>query len=128
MDLTISRVALAQILQAASASPDREICGLLLGSGHAVDEVLPCVNVAAEPRDSFEIDPAALIGAWRAARSGGIAPIGHYHSHPDGSTRPSPRDAALAEPGSFWIIVGDGDASCWRAEASGFVSVDLRIA
>jgi len=128
MDLTISRAALAQILEAAAASPDREICGLLLGSGHAVDEVLPCANVAPDPRESFEIDPAALIGAWRAARSGGTAPIGHYHSHPDGSTRPSPRDAALAEPGSYWIILGDGNASCWRAEPSGFVSVYLSIA
>lgn len=120
MELRISRAALDEILSAAAASPDAEICGLLLGSasgwGAAVAEVRPCVNVAADPRDSFEVDPAALIAAHRAARGGGPALVGHYHSHPGGFPDPSARDAAAAEPGSYWIIAGGGGLRAWHAE------------
>lgn len=82
-------------------------------------EVRPCRNVAPDPRDSFEIDPAALIAAHRAARSGGPAPIGHYHSHPRGPAHPSARDAAMAEPGSYWLIAGEGELRGWRARTDG---------
>lgn len=123
MLLTISRAAIDEILRAAAASPDAEICGLLVGRDAVVAEVRPCANVAADPADSFEIDPSALIAAHRAARAGGLAPIGHYHSHPRGPAVPSARDAAMAEPGSWWIIVGAGDGGAeargWRARRDG---------
>jgi proteasome lid subunit RPN8/RPN11 len=80
---------------------------LLLGQGDRIARVVPCANVAAEPWHRFEIDPAALIAAHRAARGGGAAVIGHYHSHPTGLAEPSPRDAADAAPdGSIWLIAG----------------------
>ena len=70
--------------------------------------------------DAIEIDPAALIAAHRAARSGGAAVIGHYHSHPTGLAEPSPRDAADAAPdGSIWLIAGGGQVTAWRAVAAG---------
>lgn len=119
MVLTISRAAIDEILRAAAASLEAEICGLLLGHDAVVSEVRPCANVAADPRDSFEIDPAALIAAHRAARGGGPAPIGHYHSHPRGPAAPSARDAAMAEPGSYWLIAGEGDVRGWRARRDG---------
>ena len=105
-------------------SPGAEICGLLLGRGSAVEAIRPCANVAPDPRDSFEIDPVALIAAHRAARAGGPEPIGHYHSHPGGNAAPSTRDAAAAEPGSYWIIVAGAEVGCWVAAAGGcFVPV-----
>ena len=123
MLLTISSPLRDEMMQAAAASPDAEICGLLLGRigapGAMVEAILPCANVAADPRDSFEIDPAALIAAHRAGRGGGMRPIGHYHSHPRGPAVPSPRDAAAAEPGSYWIIIGEGMLRCWHARAGG---------
>ena len=118
----ISRALLNEMLRAAAASPDTEICGLLLGQGSVVEAVRPCANVASAPEDSFEIDPAALIAAHRAARAGGPAVIGHYHSHPRGAATPSPRDAAAAEPGSRWIIIAGEDLRGWfAAEAGRFV-------
>jgi proteasome lid subunit RPN8/RPN11 len=60
--------------------------------------------------------PAALIAAHRAARAGGPALVGHYHSHPGGSPVPSARDAAAAEPGSYWIIAGSGALRAWYAD------------
>ena len=119
MELTISRAAIDEISRAAALSPDAEICGLLLGEGASVIEVRACANVAANARESFEIDPAALIAAHRAARSGGPAPIGHYHSHPRGPATPSARDAEAAEPGSYWLIAGAGEVRGWRARGDG---------
>ncbi|QEH78514.1 M67 family metallopeptidase [Sphingomonas sp. C8-2] len=120
MELRISRVALDEILSAAAASPGAEICGLLFGRtsarGAVVTGLRPCANVAANPRDSFEVDPAALIAAHRAARAGGPALVGHYHSHPGGSPDPSARDAAAAEPGGYWIIAGGGTLRAWYAD------------
>lgn len=119
MLLTISTPLLDEILAAAAASADAEICGLLLGRGDVVEAIRPCANVADDPRDSFEIDPAVLIAAHRAGRAGGPAPVGHYHSHPRGDVTPSARDAAAAEPGSYWIIVAGGELGCWRARRGG---------
>jgi len=115
MELQISSPLLDEIKRLAAAAPGVEICGLLLGEGGRVDAIRPCANVSAEPHDSFEIDPVALIAAHRACRSGQPGPIGHYHSHPGGVAIPSDRDAAAAEPGSYWIIVAGDDLRCWRA-------------
>lgn len=120
MTVTISSDTLDFIRAAAAASPDLEVCGLLLGEGDRIDGAQPCANVAAEPWHRFEIDPAALIAAHRAARAGGGGVIGHYHSHPTGLAEPSPRDAADAAPdGSIWLIAGGGRVTAWRAVAAG---------
>ena len=119
MEVTISSLLIDELLKAAAASPETEVCGLLLGRGASVEAVRPCGNVAADPRDSFEIDPVVLIAAHRAARAGGPAPIGHYHSHPGGVAIPSARDAAAAQPGSYWIIIAGGELRCWLAAAGG---------
>ncbi|MBZ6380136.1 Mov34/MPN/PAD-1 family protein [Sphingomonas sanguinis] len=120
MTVTISSDTLDFIRTAAAASPDWEVCGLLLGEGDRIDGAQACANVAAEPWHRFEIDPAALIAAHRAARAGGAGVIGHYHSHPTGLAEPSPRDAADAAPdGSIWLIAGGGQVTAWRAVAAG---------
>ncbi|MBY9061821.1 M67 family metallopeptidase [Sphingomonas yunnanensis] len=108
-----------ELVAAARGSVD-EVCGLLLGRGERVERVLPCRNVAATPATRFELDPAALLAAHRAARAGGPAVLGHYHSHPSGDARPSARDAADAAPdGSLWLIVAGGAVSAWRAIVDG---------
>lgn len=120
MTLEISIADREAILAAARASPTVEICGLLLGRAGRVERIVPCANVAADPARRFEIDPAALVAAHRAARVGGPGVIGHYHSHPDGRAEPSPRDAADARAdGSVWIIVAADVMTAWRAVADG---------
>jgi desampylase len=113
MKLEISSAHLAQLLAEAAASPDREVCGLLLGEGLRVSALLPAANVSPSPHDSFEIDPAVLIAAHRAAREGAHAIIGCYHSHPNGRAEPSARDLESAEEGAVWIILANGDVGCW---------------
>jgi proteasome lid subunit RPN8/RPN11 len=119
--IAISSVLLEQITANAASSTD-EVCGLLFGSDERVDAAVPSINVAADPRHRFEIDPAALIAAHRAARDGGPRPIGHYHSHPSGRAVPSPRDAADAiEDDVLWLIVAAGEVRAWRTAPGGDV-------
>ena len=121
MGVRISSELLARIVADAVGSPD-EICGLLFGAPDRIDAAEPCRNVAADPRRQFEIDPAQLLAAHRAARKGGPAIVGCYHSHPGGAAGPSARDAADAEPnGWLWLIVGVGEAQLFRAVASGAI-------
>ena len=115
MRLEISREALDDMLAEAAASPRVEVCGLLLGDGMRVERVVSCRNVADDPATGFEIDPQVLIAAHKAARAGGPAVIGHYHSHPTGKAEPSARDAAAARDGEVWVIVGRGDVTAWLA-------------
>jgi len=120
--VTIASDLARQILCAAAASPEEEVCGLLFGTAAAIEAVQPCRNVAADPSRWFEIDPAALLAAHRAARSGGPAIIGWYHSHPSGEAMPSPRDAASAAPdGMLWLIAAGGALRAWRALPDGKV-------
>ncbi|MBU3078396.1 M67 family metallopeptidase [Sphingomonas quercus] len=129
MGTAISRSLAGALMARAAASPGREVCGLLLGGPGRIVSTMPAANLAADPADSFELDPAVHIAAIRAARAGGPAVIGHYHSHPNGVARPSPRDAALAfDPLALWMIVTDADITLWRIRrGAGFVPETLRI-
>lgn len=121
MRVEISITDRQRLLDHAGSSRD-EVCGLLLGEGGRVTAVRPCANVSDTPARRFELDPAVLIAAWRAARSGGPRVIGHYHSHPTGDPRPSVTDAReAAADGAIWIIVGGGEIAAWRAVAHGRV-------
>lgn len=120
MSVTISSELLAQLVAAANASPDAEICGLLFGTVGRIEAAEACANVAANPARTFEIDPKALFAAHRRARGGGPSVVGHYHSHPSGLPIPSPRDAAQAMgDGAVWLILGGGAARAWRSVARG---------
>lgn len=123
MVLHISTALTDAIRAQARATGAQECCGLLLGdavTGTAL-HLLPCANVAADPLHRFELDPAALLAAHKAARAGGPAIIGHYHSHPTGEPAPSSVDAAMAQgTGELWLIVGrDGTLAAWRASPTG---------
>lgn len=123
MRLSISIALLDAIREEARAAGACECCGLLLGdpARGVVTAILPAANVAAAPEHRFEIDPAVLLRAHRAARGGGAAILGHYHSHPAGESVPSAIDAAMAEGrGEIWLIAGgDGTVRAWRAGPAG---------
>jgi desampylase len=127
MEARIASAAAAAILARAAAASAHEVCGVLLGPAPAgagaqvfVAEAVPAANVAADPALAFEVDPAVLLGLHRAARAGGAAVVGHYHSHPSGTAWPSPRDAAAAHgDGALWIIAADGRLAGFAARAGG---------
>lgn len=128
--MTISRAAKRGILRHCSENPDIEACGLLFGSETMIVRAAPADNVAENPENSFEIDPAALFAAIRGEREGGDRLIGHYHSHPSGPAEPSARDAEMAlDAGRLWLIVAGGEMGLWRAAAPGRLApVELALA
>jgi proteasome lid subunit RPN8/RPN11 len=119
MNIGISRAVLDQILLHAAQFPDEEVCGLLFGGRDAITSAGPVPNVAADRRQWFELDPAALLAAHRAQRLGGRSVAGHYHSHPSGAALPSPRDAESAVAGAIWLIVCEGEVAAFEARQDG---------
>lgn len=134
MALTVATSLIESLRAEAARAAPHECCGLLLGGEGRIDAILPAGNVAREPRHRFEIDPAVLIAAHRAAREGGPKVIGCYHSHPDAAAIPSATDGAAAAPdGAIWLILGRDGVSGWRAVERGrlfdrFDPVPLHIA
>lgn len=122
------------MLALAQAAHPKECCGLLFGDDSAIRRIQPVANVSDTPERAFEIDPAALIAAERAMRQGGERLIGHYHSHPNGRSAPSPCDAAsAAADGRLWLVIAGPAITGWRAQPAGallgrFDPVDLVLA
>lgn len=121
MELMVTRGTIAALIAAARGALPRECCGLLLGQGRRIALAQPAANVHADPLRHFEIDPAALIAAHRAARAGGLELLGYYHSHPNGLAGPSAQDRAMASgDGRVWAIIAAGAVIWWRDTANGF--------
>ncbi len=115
------------LAEAAARHPD-ECCGLLLGDAQAITAIQPAANVHPTPQTHFEIDPASLIAAYRAERSGGPQIAGYYHSHPGGCPEPSATDQAMAaRDGKIWAIVGECEVGMWRDAAGGFAPLSYAI-
>ncbi|GGC35083.1 Mov34/MPN/PAD-1 [Novosphingobium marinum] len=118
-----SKVVSRLVSEARNAAPE-ECCGLLLGRKDRITFVKPTANVAEDPVANFEIDPAALVKAHKAAREDGPEVIGYYHSHPEGRAIPSASDrASAARDGRIWAIVAGEDVKFWRDSESGFVAI-----
>jgi desampylase len=129
MDLELTSGTMATLLKEATRAYPRECCGLLLGRGHRIERAVPTANVHPDPARHFEIDPAALIAAHKAARNGGPQLLGYYHSHPNGLAGPSPEDIASAERGGrIWAIIAHGDVLFWRDGPHGFEPLCSRVA
>lgn len=119
MILQTDAALLKAMVDAAEAAYPAEACGLIIGRGRGqlvrVTAVVPAPNLLAATGDRFELDPAVRLRVERELREAGGKDrvVGHYHSHPDGSSDPSATDRAAAhEPELAWVIVGvlDGQA------------------
>lgn len=121
MGLIISSETSAKLLDEARRAYPNECCGLLLGQGERVTDIVPAANVSAAPQTHFEIDPATLITAHRNARTHpDQAILGYYHSHPKGTAMPSKTDAVMAAAdGRYWVIVAGGEIGVFRAVKDG---------
>lgn len=127
MQVAISSGLIARIVATAAMSPEDEVCGLLLGAPNSIDDVAVADNIAADKSCTFEIDPALQFAAIRAARSGGPAVVGCFHSHPSGSLQPSECDRAMiGTVGELWLITDGVSVKAWRANTlTSFTEVEL---
>ncbi len=103
----------ACILAHADAALPEECCGLLIGHRETdgiihITDVIESDNLSeGDKSKTFEIDPALLLRIQRESRDTPERIVGYYHSHPDGSARPSATDrAGVWEEGQVWLIVG----------------------
>ena len=129
MTVVISSGLIEQIVALAAADPLREVCGLLLGEGDRIDNIVPAANIAPDPARTFEVDPVVQFNAIRHARAGGPAVIGCYHSHPSGNLAPSMTDCAMiGRAGDYWLITDGHDVRAWQcATITSFVEVRLLV-
>ena len=117
---------LLEVLEAeVRAAHPLECCGLLEGLDEdaetvRVTAVHPAPNVTQETAaDRFELDPTVRIRLEVALRGTARRIVGHYHSHPGGSSEPSAVDRARAyEPELVWVIVGADGVKAWRIGAA----------
>ena len=129
MPHTLAPSAHAAILTAAATAAPDEACGLLLGHGEHIAAAPLVANVAATPRTCFELDPLALIAAHKAARAGGPALLGYWHSHPAGPAAPSATDQAAASgDGRIWAIAAGGAITLWVDSPGGFAPLSYALA
>ncbi len=128
MTLCISSELHRRLLCEAAATPDVEVCGLLIGTD-SVERIIPAMNVADGPATAFEIDPATLFQAIRTERNGGERLLGYYHSHPTGPPAPSAFDSAQAKNDRrIWVIVGRQRMTAWQmTNANEFSEIKLQI-
>lgn len=128
MDWDVTRSAEDTMLEAARRAHPHEACGLLLGRAPGrIERAVPAANVAPDPARRFEIDPAALIAAFKAERAGGPRVLGYWHSHPNGIAAPSATDRGAASgDGRVWAIVAGPAIGWWRDTADGFVALSTR--
>ena len=128
MAIAVTSGTMATLLAEAARAAPEECCGLLLGRAGIVDTACPAANVAADRERHFEIDPAALFVAHRAARSGGPALLGYYHSHPLGHALPSATDCAHAScDNRVWAIIARGEVTFWRDGPGGFAALGYAV-
>jgi proteasome lid subunit RPN8/RPN11 len=129
MDIEVTSGAIATLLEEAKRAAPAECCGLLLGRDGKVQEARPASNVAHDPLRHFEIDPAALFAAHRAARAGGPELLGYYHSHPNGHPLPSASDCQHASGDNrCWAIIGEGSVRFFRDSPAGFLPIAVQQA
>ncbi len=128
MKVVLSKSVIDALLASAACADPHEACGILLGDGVKVTHYAAARNVHPVPASHFEIDPEALIVAHKAARGGGPAVMGYFHSHPQGRAIPSEVDERLAaKDGAIWAILGEGELSLWRSSLSGFEPLSYQV-
>jgi proteasome lid subunit RPN8/RPN11 len=118
-----------QFLREARAVHPHECCGLIEGvreeQTFRITALHPAHNLAGVP-DRFDIDPQDQFAAHKAARAGGHAIVGCYHSHPGGRAEPSAADLAGAGEENFlWLIAGSGEINAFVYALGGFVPAQL---
>jgi proteasome lid subunit RPN8/RPN11 len=102
------------------------------GASATVLEARPARNIRASATQ-YEIEPAAVLAADRAARAAGRVLLGAWHSHPGGPAVPSAQDRAEAWPDWCYLVVGlvkpaAPGLRAWRLLGESFVEDLLEIA
>ena len=132
MNVEVTSDVMARLREESDSAHPRECCGILVGEGgqgiDRITQAIPATNIAADSARHFEIDPATLLAAHRAARQGGPRVLGYYHSHPVGHPVPSTTDCEHSTGDlRVWAIIAAGQVAFWRDTGNGFAPVTYHI-
>ena len=128
MDFEVTSQVLKALRQAAKLACPDEACGILTGDDGQITAIIETANVHPTPKIHFEIDPQALIDAYRNRRNGGEGIVGYFHSHPTGAPEPSITDRAMAAgDGKVWAIIAADQIGFWRDEPDGFCALTYSV-
>lgn len=119
-----------QMIDAAVANPDCEVCGLLGGTGETLDSFYPVTNVDPDTRRAFLMEPREQITTMRIMREKNESLRGIFHSHPDTPAEPSNTDRQRAAyPDVYYLIVSlqssPPDLRAWYFDGSEFTKVSI---
>ncbi len=112
------------LIRHAQREDPRECCGILIGQRIGgdtwVERPVKGENIAEhDRRRNYQIDWHTLLKTTRRIRHEPEQIVGFYHSHPDGSIRPSERDRQEAWPDHSYVILSIGEGrrltiTSWR--------------
>ena len=105
--MILPRTLLAQIHSHLEAGYPHEACGIMLGRGGVVTEIVAATNTRTDSaRNRYLIDPLQFKAVQLDADKRRLDVLGIYHSHPDVAARPSSFDLENATwPGYSYLIV-----------------------
>lgn len=132
MNLWLTPEQARDILDHVRAESPNEACGLLLGRGREVTEIVRTRNEEPDPRNGFSVSPHDLFQALKRADEAHLDLVGVYHSHPASHPIPSERDIREAHyPDAVQVIVGMAGAepvlAAWRIDNGRVSRIDLFI-
>jgi hypothetical protein len=100
----------------AKATPDVEVCGLVVARGKRL-KFAPCRNLAANPDEMFILDP----DDYAAAEDGADEVVAVFHSHPITAAIPSPADLTACEAsGLAWHIYNPSTEQWGECSPAGY--------
>lgn len=107
--LRLSHQQVQAIVEQAKAAAPLEDCGLIAGSTDGIaQQIYPIPNRSDKPTQHFDMEPVALLRAYKQIEAAGQTLLAVYHSHPTSDPIPSPadiRDAMLNMPNVAHLIV-----------------------
>ena len=106
--LRLTQQQVQAIVEQAQTDAPQEICGLISGENSIATHIFPITNHSATPEQHFEMEPIALLKAYKHMDATGTQLLAVYHSHPASDPIPSPtdiRDAMRHMPNLAHLIV-----------------------
>ncbi len=121
-----------ELVRSAQKAYPQEACGLLVGIGEEVREVIALPNIARNPEHHYRMDDRAYGNAIFQVQKRVLSVIGFYHSHPNSDPIPSQEDIRDANyPETPYLIIGlrhpDSELAAWQIRYGQVTPVEIHV-
>lgn len=119
------------ILEHIQSSMEKEVCGLIGGVWQGKTAITKAViqieNISPTPAVSYRMNPQQQIRAMLDFDKRGWQVVGIYHSHPHGTTTPSPTDIRDAHYRDAVYLIGlpNGKLKAWHIMRGEVTQVEI---